>query len=107
MAEAWKIKISDIFNFLGIFRSFAFNFKQHFYLAHFCVILSTFRKKLISQISNLLQRAMSHHGNHSSHAMVTMTVMIIRMRSDVSVQVISSSVVVTILMVVVQGNGDA
>jgi len=54
---------------------------------------------LISQISNLHQRARS---DHRMYAMDTRTVMIIRMRSDVSVQVVRSNVLVTSLMMVVQ-----
>jgi len=41
------------------------------------------------------------------YAMDTKTVMIIRMRSDVSVQAISSNVIVKSLLMVVHGRGDA
>jgi len=42
---------------------------------------------------------------NSSHAMDGTIVVIIQMRSDVSVQVVSSNVIVTSLMMVVQGGG--
>ena len=52
---------------------------------------------------------MPHHygGSHRLFAMVTMTVLIIRMRSVVGVQTISSNALVTSLMMVVHGGGDA
>ena len=63
-----------------------------------------FWKKLISQIPNLHQPVMCHR---HIYAMDGRTVIIMPMRSDVSVQVVGSNAIVTSLMMVVQGGGDA
>ena len=86
--------------------SFAFQFNQHFVLNSFsCVFCQYFEKKLFSQIPNLHQRAMC---DHRGYAMACMTVLTrVTKKCAIVLRTIRSNVIVTSLMMVVQGCGDA
>jgi len=100
------MKTCAVFYFFKIFRSSASYFKQHFYFTHFYVFYVNI---LISQISNFYQRAMrqQYHGKQRLYAMVGRTAMItVTRKCAIVLRTHRSNVIVTSLMMVVQG-GDA
>jgi len=107
MPEARNVDTFFDFHFLGSFALLHIMFTSIFYLIRFYVFFCRyFQNTLISQVSNLHQRAMRRHW---ICAMVSTIVVIIRMRSDVNVQGINRSnvIVIGLTKVVERAGGGA